>query len=153
MKNIFGYIIVCSLMLVAACSTSNDDTDGPAGMDGQPVKNSPVSYSGCKQTHIRSMWKEEVWLKTINGKLQINHIDAIFSCEPGEITVEAKVNGNKLIITEIPETSALNCICPADLLFTVELPSYGVYELYINEVSFGTFSYNADTDVKLALRE
>lgn len=50
-----------------------------------------------------------------NGYLSLNHVNACFNCEPGELKMQATISGNEIRIVETEEYPGANCICPYDL--------------------------------------
>jgi hypothetical protein len=97
-----------------------------------------VANSGCKSTsHTRSEYPEYFEFKACDGGyLSVNHVNAMFNCAPGELKIEATIDGNVIKILETEETSLANCICPYDLYCEVGPLGNGDYEVVIYRGSF-----------------
>ena len=115
-----------------------------------------VANSGCKSTsHTRSEYPEYFEFKACDGGyLSVNHVNAMFNCAPGELKIEATIDGNVIKILEMEETALANCICPYDLYCEVGPLSNGDYEVVIYHGSFEipvrkfSFTYNKRLNVK-----
>lgn len=79
--------------------------------------------TGCKSmaatrgdTGNSVLRQESVEYKALgNGYLSINHVNACFNCEPGELKMQATISGNEIMIIETEEFAGANCVCPYDL--------------------------------------
>ena len=60
----------------------------------------------------------------------------MFNCAPGELKIEATIDGNVIKILEMEETALANCICPYDLYCEVGPLGNGDYEVVIYHNSF-----------------
>ena len=115
-----------------------------------------VANSGCKSaSHTRSEYPEYFEFKACDGGyLSVNHVNALFNCVPGELKIEATINGNVIKILETEETALANCICPYDLYCEVGPLNSGDYKVVIYrgsfEVPFRQFSitYNKRLNAK-----
>ena len=118
-----------------------------------------VANSGCKSTsHTRSEYPEYFEFKACDGGyLSVNHVNAMFNCAPGELKIEATIDGNVIRILETEETSLANCICPYDLYCEVGPLGNGDYEVVIYRGSFEipahkfSITYNKRLDTKLEI--
>ncbi len=70
-------------------------------------------------------------------KLKITHANAGFNCCPEEITCNAELTGNKLILTEKEKTPGCNCLCIYDIDIEVSNLNPGEYNLIIVELYRG----------------
>ena len=115
-----------------------------------------VANSGCKSaSHTRSEYPEFFEFKACDGSyLSVNHVNAMFNCAPGELKIQATIDGNVIKITEKEEKPQANCVCPYDLYCEIGPLSVGNYEVFVYRDSFESpahhFSivYNKGLNVK-----
>ena len=125
-----------AILLLTLCGCSNDEST--KGASNGPFSVRDVANSGCKSTnHTRSEYPEYFEFKACDGGyLSVNHVNAMFNCAPGELKIEATIDGNVIKILEMEETALANCICPYDLYCEVGPLSNGDYEVVIYHDSF-----------------
>jgi len=97
-----------------------------------------IANSGCKSAnHTRSEYPEYFEFKACDGGyLSINHVNALFNCVPGELKIQATIDGNVIKIFEKEETSLANCVCPYDLYCEIGPLSVGDYDVFVYRDSF-----------------
>ena len=143
-----------AILLLSLCGCSSDESI--KGASNGPFSVRDVANSGCKSTsHTRSEYPEYFEFKACDGGyLSVNHVNAMFNCAPGELKIEATIDGNVIKILEMEETALANCICPYDLYCEVGPLSNGDYEVVIYHNSFEipvrkfSFTYNKRLNVK-----
>lgn len=47
--------------------------------------------------------------------MSLNHVNTYFNCQPGELSIQATLEGNEIKILETEEQALVKCICPYDL--------------------------------------
>ena len=132
MKKVFCILcVLLSLGMVFSTCTSDDDN--------RPFKERNVSISGCKPTTRVGDEGEILYDKNevivVNGLkdgyLSINHENAMFNCEPGELKILATIDGNVIKVVETFDAVGANCICPYDLYCEVGPLVEGDYTIII----------------------
>ena len=125
-----------AILLLALCGCSNDESI--KGASNGPFSVRDVANSGCKSTsHTRSEYPEYFEFKACDGGyLSVNHVNAMFNCAPGELKIEATIDGNVIRILETEEKSLANCVCPYDLYCEVGPLSNGDYKVLIYRWAF-----------------
>ena len=131
MRKGINYILVLSFVLFGLFSCEEE-------------KNNEIvqdfNHSGCKSSLKSNLNQEAIRVKTLDsGKLLIEHSDTYFNCEPGEITVDVKINNKTIEIYEDETSSLADCICPYDLEFKIIGIEYG-------ENTFSIFHGNWEKD-------
>lgn len=87
-----------------------------------------ITYGDCKPATKKSRDSEYIEYKTVDvDYLQINHVNAWFNCEPGNIFVSAELINNTIAVDEYEETALANCICPYDFSYQIGPLNYGKY--------------------------
>ena len=120
------------------------------------IKN--VANSGCKSMAATrgetrddvpySLRQEYIEYKGLaNGYLSLNHVNACFNCEPGELKMQATISGNEITIVETEQFQGANCICPYDLYCEVGPLEDGEYTITFWE---GSELHQATTPLKRA---
>lgn len=91
-----------------------------------------ITYGDCKPVTKKSGESEYLEYKTVDTDyLQINHINAWFNCEPGEIFVTAELINGAIVIDAYEDPALANCICPYDLSYRIGPLKYGRYIIRI----------------------
>lgn len=150
-------IFSLAILLLTLCGCSNDEST--KGASNGPFSVRDVANSGCKSTsHTRSEYTECFEFKALDGGyLSVNHVNALFNCVPGELKMEATIDGNVIRILETEEKSLANCICPYDLYCEVGPLSNGDYKVLIYrwtfEIPFQQYSitYHKGLNAKLGV--
>lgn len=140
-KNIILWMGAVLMLAVGmgSCSKDDEETIEPANFH---VRN--FANSGCKMSlDAREMTRttyaidECIEYKAMKGGyLSIKHVNAVFNCEPGELKMQATLEGNVIKILETEEQSLANCICPYDLYCEVGPLSEGNYNIVIYKGSY-----------------
>ena len=116
MRKGINYILVLSFILLGLFSCEEENNE--IVQDFQ--------HTGCKSGLKSNLNQEAIRVKTLeSGKLLIVHSDTYFNCEPGEITVDVKINNKSIEIYEDETSSLADCICPYDLEFKIIGIEYG----------------------------
>jgi hypothetical protein len=117
-------IYPCLLLLtIALTSCKKTFPDDPLAISG-------LSVSDCKTKGEPSKGfdSEYITLKTVDDfYLQFNHVNSIFNCLPGQITISLSISADKITINEEESESSANCICPYDVEFKLGPLKAGVY--------------------------
>ena len=141
MKKSLLLVMGAALMLTIGLG-SCDNEDNESAKAGVQVRN--FANSGCKNAgtaRTRGSFfpghPEYFEYKAINdGYLSVNHVNAMFNCEPGELKMQATLEGHNIKILETEEQSFANCICPYDLYCEVGPLSDGDYTVIICKGSY-----------------
>lgn len=100
-------------------------------------------HSGCKPETKSAFNSETIRFKSLDkGQLLVEHFDTYFNCEPGEITVTAKINNKTIEIYEDETDHAADCICPYDLEFKINGIEYGENTVSIYLMNSERFTFN-----------
>ena len=145
MKKNYLLVIGAAVMLFVGMSSCSSDSEneGSAGPSNFHVRN--VANSGCKAFPFAAAARkvtmednrEYIEYKALtDGYLSINHVNAKFNCEPGELKMQAIVSGNEIRILETEEQALANCICHYDLYCEVGPLSNGNYTVIIYRGSY-----------------
>jgi hypothetical protein len=141
MKKNLLLVMGAALMLTIGLG-SCDNEDNESAKAGVQVKN--FANSGCKNAGTARTRgglfpgrPEYIEYKAINdGYLSVNHVNTAFNCEPGELKIQATLEGHNIKILETEEQSFANCICPYDLYCEVGPLSDGDYTVIICKGSY-----------------
>ena len=141
-KGFFSFLLILTF---AVSSCKKEFSNGPV-----VVKD--LSYGDCKTKGSTTTIfdPEYITLKTIEGNyIFCEHINSIFNCDPGEITVSIKMSGDTIIIDENETKAGADCICPYDLTFKTGSLQYGVYPINFKKggITFkeSTLDFNEST--------
>jgi hypothetical protein len=107
-----------------------------------------ITYGDCKPETKKSGESEYLEYKTVDTDyLQINHINAWFNCEPGQLFVSAELINDIIAVDEYEESHFANCICPYDLSYRIGPLNYGRYIFRIErgEIEF-SINFNSLTN-------
>ena len=114
-----------------------------------------ITYGDCKPVTKKSSNSEYIEYKTVDGDyLQINHVNAWFNCEPGQIFVSAELINDTIVVHEYEETGLANCICPYDLSYRIGPMDYDQYIFSIQKGGciYAEFSINFSSSTKGVFR-
>jgi len=134
---------IYSFLLISVFAFSSCKKEFP----DDPFALTDLSVSGCntKGDNTKGSEQEYITLKTLDDYyLLFNHINSIFNCEPGEITVSAEIISNEITITENESTAMANCVCPYDLEFKLGPLQYGDYHFIFTKAGLTFKEYNLD---------
>jgi hypothetical protein len=152
MRKNYLFVIGAALMLFVGMSGCSSDSENEGSADPSTFHVRNFANSGCKASvGVREMtrsWddtQEYIEYKALkDGYLSLNHVNALFNCEPGELKMQAIVSGNEIRILETEEQALANCICHYDLYCEVGPLSNGNYTVIIcrgsYEVEYARFS-------------
>lgn len=149
-KSIYLLLFLHLVVFVISCDPTSDDL--AANNDPQrseSCSSGQIVHNGCKAFYTRTLAERVQLTVTSNNKLKVKHIDAILHCDAERITFDCIAKQGLILISEKAETTAPHCTCPYDLEYAIKLPAYGNYKLIINDVDFGEFELNANTNVAL----
>ena len=140
------------LLLIVSITSCNKE------FPNDPLSIKDLSVSNCKTKggSSKGIDPEYITLKTVDDYyLLINHINAMFNCEPGQITVTINVSSDEISMDENESSSLANCICPYDIDFKLGPLQYGTYILKFKRAGFTFNEYTLDfkrsTDIKIDL--
>ena len=90
-----------------------------------------IKYGTCKP-EMKSVLNEYVLLSVKDEYyISFDHINSYFNCSPGQIIIEATLDGNSIQINEYETDHSANCICPYDLEFIIGPLRYDTYILTV----------------------
>ncbi len=126
MKKIVFCIITFLFITFFACEKQDEQTN--------VVRIINFSHTDCKKDNNKSVETEYIKYKTVDKNyLEINHINTIFNCCPGELTINASVEKDTITIFENESEQACKCLCPYDLNYTFGPIEYGKYHVIVNK--------------------
>lgn len=140
------------LMAVLSLSCKKEFPDDPLSV-------SDYSVSSCKgRIELKKgEMPEYITLKTVNNYyLKFTHVNSMFNCSPGEITVSLSYSPGSVVIDENESQAGERCICPYDLQFTLGPLEYGSYKIEFQKagVTFKeiTVDFNRSTDIRIDIK-
>jgi hypothetical protein len=101
-----------------------------------PLLVKDLSVGDCKSKgSISNIFDPEyITLKTTDDYyILFEHINSIFNCDPGEITVSTNMSGDTMIINENETKAGADCICSYDITFKIGPLQHGTYPLKFNK--------------------
>jgi len=139
------------LLIVALTSCKKEFPNDPLS-----IKDLSVSDCKTKGGSSKGIDPEYITLKTVDDYyLLVNHINAMFNCEPGQITVTIEISSNEISMDEDESSSLADCICPYDIDFKLGPLQYGTYILKFKRGGLTFKEYTLDfkksTDIKIDL--
>jgi len=147
---------ICSFLLISIFAFTSCKKEFP----DDPLALTDLSVYGCKTKgdNTKGAEQEYITLKTVDDYyLLFSHINSIFNCEPGEITVSVEIISNEITITEKESTAMANCVCPYDLEFKLGPLQYGDYHLIFKKAGLTFKEYNLDfkksTDIQIDINK
>lgn len=147
---------ILSFLLIFTFALSSCKKEFP----GEPLAIKNLSVSDCKSVGINKNGTviEYITLKTVDDYyIHVNHINSIFNCEPGQITIKVDISSTTITFNEDETSSLANCICPFDLEFTLGPLHYGNYTLIFQKggVTFKEYSmdFKKSTDIQIDIKE
>ena len=114
------------------------------------------THSDCKNNSQKTSLEECIKIKTLNDNtIQINHVNAVFNCCPGELSAEGTIKNDTITINESETEHSCNCICPYDLDYTIGKLEYGVYTIKLQTMNADYFqfnlNFNSNTDTTILI--
>ena len=99
---------------------------------------------------------EYITLKTIDEySLLFNHINSIFNCDPGQITLSINKSDNTITIEENELIKGMHCLCPYDIKCAIGPLHYGQYSILFKKagITFKEYSldFNKSTNIRIDL--
>lgn len=141
------------LLLTALCSSCKK------AFPDDPLSVSDYSVSSCKgRIELKKGdISEYITLKTVNTYyLKYTHVNSMFNCSPGEITVSLSYSPGSFVIDENESQAGERCICPYDLQFTLGPLEYGTYAIEFQKagVTFREYllDFTKSTDVRIDIK-
>jgi hypothetical protein len=121
-----------------------------------PFDITDLSVSACKSDGdaIGINDPEYINLKTIdNYYIQFTHVNSLFNCAPGQITVSLEINSDTITIDESESEAHYDCICPYDVKFRAGPFQYGTYSFIFQKGGLPfkqyTFDFKKSTDIQI----
>lgn len=150
-------IIIISIFLhliVSSISCKKESTNDPMSIYD-------LSVDGCKPMEDDAKGDnpfpaEYITLKTIdNYYLLFNHINTIFNCQPGQITVTLSISNDTITLNEEESEYSADCVCPFDITFKLGPLEEGIYTIMFQKFE-GTFKkysldFNKSSDIRIDL--
>ncbi len=103
-----------------------------------------LSHTECKAETKAFLGKEYLNLKAEGKYLAVEHINAVFNCCPGELSVTSKVSNDTIFINETEKEAGCKCICPYDLNYKVGALEYGKYHVILSQMDANTILVEFD---------
>lgn len=142
-------IFFLSLILSAAITSCKKEfPDDPLGLRD-------LSISSCKSKGEEAKGIDDpefISIKTIDDYyILFKHVNSMFNCEPGQITISLEIEADTILIDEKEETSLANCVCQYDLEFRLGPLQYGEYLIRFQKggslLKEYTLNFRKSTDV------
>jgi hypothetical protein len=150
MKTYLIYPIILILTIIGT-SCKKEFPNDPVG-----IKN--LTVSGCKSREDlgKSFAPEYITLKTVDDYyLLFSHINSVFNCEPGQITVSVEILSNTVTINENESKAGLRCNCTYDITYKLGPLQYGTYTIVFQkgDITFKEYSliFDKSTSVRIDL--
>ena len=142
-----NYLSIIFILFLA--NTSCDNTDFPS----DEFSAQEINYGDCKPVK-KSTTEEYIELTSSeNFYLDIKHVNSWFNCSPGQIVVDASLEGITISINEYSTDNSANCICPYDLSFSLGPLRYETYNFIVKsggwEILNVEIEFNKNLDVRL----
>jgi len=144
--------IIYSFLLILTIAFTSCKKEFPK----DPLAMSDLSVAGCKtkSDNAKSFDTEYITIKTVdNYYLRFSHINTLFNCEPGEITVSVSISSDRITINENETKSLANCICPYDIVFNLGPLEYGAYTIIFQKggLTYKEYllTYKKSTDARI----
>ena len=135
MKKIF-FLLSLSLVLISCEKT----------YDLKNLKVDQISFSDCKPSKGIT---ESIEYKTVDKKyLSITHVNSFFNCDPGQLSVDIKIQNDTIVINEDEERGLANCICPYDFRFRIGPMDYGTYNFILTKGGLLYIRFSIDFNSK-----
>jgi hypothetical protein len=146
--------VICPVLLLLIAGMTSCKKEFPN--DLLSIKDFFVSDCKTKGVSSKGIDPEYITIKTVDDYyILVNHINAMFNCEPGQITVTIEVSSNEISMDENESSSLANCICPYDIDFKLGPLQYGVYILKFKRgvLTFKEYilDFRKSTDIKIDL--
>lgn len=145
---LWSFMLLMTASLLACDSDDNDSN----GLEKVHVIN--VANSGLKSHDTDAQGVIEVEA-VANGYFRFVHQNAVFNCEPDEITVKLTTKGKEIVLTEDEVSPKANCLGLYDLSAEVGPVIAGDYELVVkrenNEIARLRFPYGSSTNKQIRL--
>ncbi len=84
--------------------------------------------------------------------LDIKHVNSWFNCSPGQIIVDASLEGNNISINEYSTDNSANCVCPYDLSYMLGPLQYRTYNLIVKREGFEVLNVEIEFKKNLDMR-
>jgi hypothetical protein len=146
--------VICPILLLLIVGMNSCKKEFP----NDPLSVMDLSVNGCKTKGGLSdgIAPEYLTIKTVDDYyILVNHINAMFNCEPGQITVTIDASSNEISMDENESSSLVDCICPYDIIFKLGPLPYGTYILKFKRggLTFKeyTLNFKKSTDIKIDL--
>jgi hypothetical protein len=150
MKNKVIYPILL-LLIVSMTSCKKEFPNDPLS-----IKDLSVSDCKTKGGSSKGIDPEYITLEAVDDYyLLVNNINAMFNCEPGQITVTINISSNEISMEENESSSFTDCICPYDIDFKLGPLQYDIYVLKFKRGALTFKEYTLDfkksTDIRVDL--
>ena len=118
------------------------------------IKNYSVSDCKLQGGATKGFDPEYINLRTIDDYyILLDHINSVFNCDPGEITLSIDNSDDTLTIDENESKNGMHCLCPYDIKCTIGPLHYGKYPVVFQKagVTFKEYSldFNKSTNIRI----
>lgn len=149
MKNtiqILNLILISSLFTLAILSC----TEESPFIDNIQINFNLTDRTDCKVFLKNDTVKQEcVEYEYSNNTLYLKHTNAAFNCCPKKIKFDYSLINNVIIVTEIEEEAACNCLCLYDLNYEIEGLPTGRYVLKFTPTYLPSTEEILETEINL----
>jgi len=114
--------------------------------DLKNLKIDQIFFSDCKTSKGII---ESIAYKTVNKNyLSITHVNSFFNCDPGQLSVDIKIQNDTIVINEAEERGLANCVCPYDFNFRIGPIDYGTYNFILEKGGLLYIKFSIDFNSK-----
>ena len=114
--------------------------------DLKNLKIDQIFFSDCKTSKGII---ESIAYKTVNKNyLSITHVNSFFNCDPGQLSVDIKIQNDTIVINEAEERGLANCVCPYDFNFMIGPIDYGTYNFILEKGGLLYIKFSIDFNSK-----
>jgi len=144
--------IIYPVLVVLAIALDSCKKEFP----NDPLAIKDLLVSECKTNGdiVKGTDQEYITVKTVDDfYLLFNHINSIFNCDPGQITVSIEILSNTITLNEDETQSGVRCYCPYDIEFKLGPLQYDTYSIILQKGGLTykeyTLDFNKSTDIKI----
>lgn len=137
-RKAFLYPVMVLTVTIISCSKE---------FPNDPFQSKDLLISSCKTKGgpAKGYDPEYITLKTHDDYyILFNHINSLFNCDPGQITLTVDKEDNTITIDENELMKGVHCICPYDLSCTIGPLPYGHYSMIFKKSGMTFKEYPMD---------
>ena len=120
-----------------------------------PFQSRDLLISDCKTKGGISKGYDAEYITLITHEdyfILINHVNSLFNCDPGQITLTVDKEDNTITLDENELMKGMHCLCPYDLTCTVGPLHYGQYNMIFKKAGVTLKEYSLDFNKSTNIR-